>query len=200
MRIGIFGGTFDPPHLGHLILAERCREAASLDEVWFLPSFQPPHKLERMLTRFDTRCELVSLAIVGQPSFKVSRFESEIPPPSFTTETLRHLHERHPQDEFHLIIGSDSLADFPAWYHPERIVTQAHLIVVARPGTELISTNQLAEKIGVAASAIHIQLVESPLIAISSTEIRERVLAGKTIRYLVPRAVEEFIRERRLYS
>lgn len=200
MRIGIFGGTFDPPHHGHLILAERCRETAALDEVWFMPSFQPPHKIGRTLSRFETRCEMVSLAIVGQPDLKLTTIESELSPPSYTTETLRHLHERFPEHDFHLIIGGDSLVDFHSWYHPERILQQAGLIVVARPDVENITAAQLAVQIQVPESEVRLQFVESPLIAISSTEIRERVLASKTIRYLVPRAVEEFIREKRLYS
>ena len=107
MRIGIFGGTFDPPHLGHLILAERCREAAGLDEVWFLPSFQPPHKLDRTMSRFEARCVMVALAAIGQPAFKVERIESELPPPSYTAETLRVLKQRHPSHDFHLIVGGD---------------------------------------------------------------------------------------------
>ena len=200
MRIGIFGGTFDPPHLGHLILAERCREAAGLDEVWFLPSFQPPHKLDRTMSRFESRCDMVALAAIGQPAFKVERIESELPPPSYTAETLRVLKHRHPPHDFHLIVGGDSLADLPIWYHPERIVAQAELIAVARPGVILPTANELAQKIKVPESEIRLQVIESPLVDLSSTEIRRRVAEGRSIRFLVPRSVEEFIREKRLYS
>ena len=200
MRIGIFGGTFDPPHLGHLILAERCREAAGLDEVWFLPSFQPPHKLERTMSRFEARCDMVALAAIGQPAFKVERIESELPPPSYTAETLRVLKRRHPSHDFQLIVGGDSLADLPIWYHPERIVAQAGLIAAARPGVILPTANELAQKIKVPESEIRLQVIESPLVDLSSTEIRRRVAEGRSIRFLVPRSVEEFIREKRLYS
>ena len=200
MRIGIFGGTFDPPHLGHLILAERCREAAGLDKVWFVPSFQPPHKLERTMSRFEARCDMVALAAIGQPAFKVERIESELPPPSYTAETLSELKRRHPPHDFHLIVGGDSLADLPIWYHPERIVAQAGLIAVARPGVILPTANELAQKIKVPESEIRLQVIESPLVDLSSTEIRRRVAEGRSIRFLVPRSVEEFIREKRLYS
>ena len=132
MRIGIFGGTFDPPHLGHLILAERCREEAELDQVWFLPSYVPPHKTDRPLTRFEHRCEMVALATAGQPAFRVDGIEKELPPPSYTAETLRELHERHPNHEFHLLLGADSLVDLPTWYEPQRVIERAGLIVVPR--------------------------------------------------------------------
>lgn len=200
MRIGIFGGTFDPPHLGHLILAERCREAASLDEVWFLPSFRPPHKQGEPLTRFESRCEMVALATVGQPSFRVVKLESELPPPSYTAETLRVLIERHASDQFKLILGGDSLHDFPGWHRPDLIVARAGLIAVPRPGVAVVSAAELAAKIGVSESAVELLIVDSPLVDLSSTDIRRRVAAGKTIRYLVPRAVEEYVREKRLYS
>ena len=105
MRIGLFGGTFDPIHLGHLILAERCREEAGLQEIWFLPSYAPPHKSERAITRFEQRCEMVALATVGQPAFRVERIEKELPPPSYTSETLAELIARNPDDDFALLIG-----------------------------------------------------------------------------------------------
>src|SRR5688572_5450952 len=113
MHIGLFGGTFDPIHVGHLILAERCREDARLDEVWFLPSYKPPHKAEGQLTRFEQRCEMATLATTGQPAFRVEPIEKELPPPSYTAETLTELRRRHPSDTFALIVGADSLLDLP---------------------------------------------------------------------------------------
>lgn len=199
MRIGLFGGTFDPPHLGHLILAERCREAASLDEVRFLVSYQPPHKLDRTMSRFDMRCEMAELATVGQPAFRVERIEAELPPPSFTAETLRVLRERQPNDDFHLIIGGDSLVDLPGWYQPQRVIAQAGIIAVPRPGIPVLTARELAGRLGVTDSMVRLSIVESPLVDISSTEIRRCVGLNQTIRYLVPRAVEEYIREKRLY-
>ena len=199
MRIGLFGGTFDPPHLGHLILAERCREAAALDEVRFLVSYLPPHKLDRTLSRFESRCEMVELATFGQPAFRVERIEAELPPPSYTAETLRVLRERQPRDEFHLIIGGDSLVDLPGWYQPQRVVEQAGIIAVPRPGIPVLTASELAGQLSVPESTVRLSIVDSPLLEISSTEIRHRVGANQSVRYLVPRAVEEYIREKRLY-
>jgi nicotinate-nucleotide adenylyltransferase len=196
MRIGIFGGTFDPPHLGHLVLAERCREDARLDEVWFLPSFDPPHK--DRVSRFDHRCDLVALATTGQPGFKVDPIERDLPPPSYTARTLAELHARHPGSEFALILGADSLDDLPGWHQPRRVVEQAELVVVPRPGEGLMSAEELAGRLGV--DRVRMTVVGCPLIGIASRDVRQRVADGKTIRFLVPRAVEEYIRERKLYQ
>lgn len=200
MRIGLFGGTFDPIHLAHLILAERCREDAALEEVWFLPSYQPPHKSDapgRPLTRFEQRCEMATLATTGQPRFKVEPIEKELPPPSYTAETLAELRHRHPEHDFHLILGADSVVDLPKWHQPQRVVEQAGLVVVPRPGSELWDAARLAAVLGVA--SVRIQTVECPLVDISSRDLRKRVSEGKSIRFLVPRSIEEYIRERRLY-
>jgi nicotinate-nucleotide adenylyltransferase len=199
MRIGLFGGTFDPIHLGHLILAERCREEAALDEVWFLPSYRPPHKIERPLTRFEQRCEMVLLAITGQLAFRVEPIEKELPPPSYTAETLAELHRRHPEHQFALIVGADSLVELPTWHEPRRVVEQAELLAVPRPGVEFWSGAQLAAALGLPADAVRLRAVACPLIEIASRDLRRRVAEGKTIRYMVPRAVEEYIRERKLY-
>jgi|YNPBryunderm2012_1023409.scaffolds.fasta_scaffold13820_2 nicotinate-nucleotide adenylyltransferase len=199
MRIGLFGGTFDPPHLGHLILAERCRDEAELDAVWFLPAYQPPHKADDPITRFEQRCEMVSLAITGQAAFRVEPLEKDLPTPSYTAETVAELRRRHPNEEFHLILGGDSVTDLPSWYHPERILDAVALIGVPRPGVEPLSRQRLAETLQRPVESIRLQWIPCPLIEISSRAIRERVCRGRSIRYLVPRAVEEYIRERRLY-
>ena len=199
MRIGIFGGTFDPVHVGHLILAERCREEAGLDAVWFLPSYKPPHKSDRELTRFDQRCEMVTLATTGQPLFRMEPIERELPPPSYTTQTLAELKDRHPEHTFALVLGADCLPDLPGWHQPQRILEQAELIVVPRPGVEFWSRNQLTTALGINEDHVRMQVVTCPLIEIASRDLRRRVADGHTIRYLVPRAVEEYIRERKLY-
>lgn len=199
MKVGLFGGTFDPIHLGHLILAERCREEAGLEEVWFLPSYQPPHKSETP-SRFEHRCEMVGLAIVGQPAFRLDPIEKELPPPSYTARTLTELKSRHPDAEFRLILGADSLVDLPKWYEPAAILSQAGLIVVPRPGSTMPDANQLATELKLPIEAVSIQTVDCPELAIASREIRARVQAGRSIRFLVPRPVEEFIRERKLYT
>jgi nicotinate-nucleotide adenylyltransferase len=200
MHIGVFGGTFDPVHTGHLVLAERCREAAGLDAVWFLPSYQPPHKAGVPVTRFEYRMDMTGLAIVGQPAFAVNGIERELPPPSYTAHTLEALKERHPADTFSLIVGADCLPDLPKWHMPARILEQAALIVVPRPGVELWDAKRLANALAIDERMIRLAMVDSPLVEIASRDIRKRVSEGRSIRYLVPRAVEEYIREKGLYK
>ncbi len=200
MRIGIFGGTFDPVHMGHLILAEQCRQQVALDQVWFMPSAHPPHKQDKGVTRFEQRCEMIELAIAGHPSFRVERLEKDLPPPSYTAETLAELHRRNPADEFFLLMGSDSLPDLPSWYEPKRVIEQAGLVVVPRPGVMLWTAERLAKALGLDATAIKLRFVACPMIEIASRELRRAIADGMSIRYLVPRAVEEYIRDRKLYG
>lgn len=200
MRIGIFGGTFDPVHLGHLILAEQCRDQAKLDEVWFVPSAQPPHKAEKNVTRFEPRCDMLELAIAGHPAFHVDRIEKERTEPSYTAVTLQQLHARHPDDDFFLLLGSDCLPDLPSWYEPQKVIAQASLLVVPRPGAMLWTAERLASALGLDVSAVRLQFVACPPIDIASRELRRSIADGMSIRYMVPRAVEEYIRERKLYT
>jgi nicotinate-nucleotide adenylyltransferase len=200
MRIGIFGGTFDPVHMGHLILAEQCRDQAKLDQVWFLPAAHPPHKTGAALTRFEQRCEMIELATAGHPAFKVERIEKDLPPPSYTAETLAELHRRHPADEFFLLMGSDGLPDLPGWYEPRKVIERAGLVVVPRPGVMLWTAERLARTLGVDPSAVRLQFVACPMIEIASRELRRAMADGMSIRYMVPRAVEEYIRDRKLYA
>lgn len=199
MRIGIFGGTFDPVHIGHLILAEQCRTQAGLDEVWFVPSAQPPHKSDRGVTRFDQRCEMLELAIAGHPSFRVDRIEKERAEPSYTAVTLEQLHARHPGNEFFLLLGSDCLPDLPGWYEPRKVIERASLLVVPRPGVMLWPPERLAAALRVDVPAVRLRFIACPPIDIASREIRRSLTDGMSIRYMVPRAVEEYIRERKLY-
>ena len=200
MRIGIFGGTFDPVHTGHLILAEQCRDRAGLDEVRFVPTYHPPHKPKADITRFEQRCDMLELATAGQAHFRVDRIEKELPPPSYTADTLAELHRREPGRDFFLILGADCLPDLPGWYQPRRVVEQAGLVVVPRPGVALWTAEQLANAIGVEVAQVRMQVVAAPLIEIASRELRRAVAEGRSIRYLVPRAVEEYVRERKLYA
>src|SRR5262245_27176081 len=121
MRLGIFGGTFDPVHYGHLILAEQCREQARLDEVWFVPAPRPPHKTEESLARFEQRVEMLQLALAGQPAFRIDKLEKDRAGPSYTVDTLAELQHRHAHDELFLMIGSDTLKDLPGWREPRRV-------------------------------------------------------------------------------
>ena len=201
MRIGIFGGTFDPVHMGHLILAEQCRDQAQLDEVRFLPSYRPPHKAEQAVTRFEHRCDMIELATAGHPAFKLDRIEKELPPPSYTANTLAELHRRHPGNEFFLLMGSDGLPDLPGWYEPVRVVEQAGLVVVPRPGVMLWTAERLAAALKLPdPSALRLRFVACPMIEIASRELRRAMADGMSIRYMVPRAVEEYIRDRKLYA
>jgi nicotinate-nucleotide adenylyltransferase len=200
MRVGVFGGTFDPVHLGHLILAEQCREQARLDQVWFVPAAAPPHK-RGPITPFERRVEMLALAVAGHPAFKIDPIENEYEGPSFTATTLAELRRRHPDDELLLVVGSDSLNDLPKWYMPEAILRAAALLVVARPDHPILPTDQLRAGLALPAEVpLRLEVVEAPLIEIASTDLRRRAAEGRSLRYLVPRAVECYILEKRLYQ
>jgi nicotinate-nucleotide adenylyltransferase len=188
MRIGVFGGTFDPVHLGHLIMAEQCREQARLDQVWFVPAARPPHKSEADITPFERRAEMLALAIAGHSAFQLNDLEKNRPGPSFTVETLEALARDHPGNEYLWILGSDSLNDLPLWREPQRILELAGLLIVARPGHPVWGEEQLRAVV-----------IESPLIDIASRDLRRRAAAGRSLRYLVPRAVECYIDQHKLY-
>ncbi|MBI4340788.1 MAG: nicotinate-nucleotide adenylyltransferase [Candidatus Omnitrophica bacterium] len=185
MRIGIFGGSFNPIHYGHLLLAETAREALVLDRVAFIPAHIPPHKTSKSLLPAEVRYELVQLAIRDQPAFVASDIELQRHGPSYSIETVKVLHQQVPQAKLFLIIGQDMLAvKWAAWNEITRLCTVA---AARRPGSK---------KSGRHAG---IKWLEMPQMEISSTGIRKRIAAGRSIRYLVPPAVERFIRERGLY-
>lgn len=199
MRIGIFGGTFDPIHTGHLIIAEQCREQANLDEIWFIPTARPPHK-SRDLTPFDKRVDMIQLAIAGHPQFRLSDIEKERPGPSYTADTLSALHDQRPEVDWHLLLGSDCLPDLPGWHEPLRVVSQAKLVVVARPGWPVWQAEQLRNALRLDESQpLHLQIVPVPLIEIASRDLRRRVSEGRSIRYFVPAAVGAYIADKGLY-
>jgi nicotinate-nucleotide adenylyltransferase len=200
MRVGVFGGTFDPVHHGHLILAEQAREQGSLDEVWFIPAPRPPHKSETALTRFEQRVEMLHLALAGNPAFRVDEMEKARPGPSYTVETLSELRQRHPGHEFFLLIGSDTLADLPDWREPRRVLEQATLLVNVRPNSPLPDLARLRQQLSMPPEEpLRMQVLEAPLIDISSRELRRRAAVGRSLRYFLPRAVEIYILEKRLY-
>jgi nicotinate-nucleotide adenylyltransferase len=201
LRVGIFGGTFDPVHIGHLNVAEQCREQGGLDQVWFVPAPRPPQKLDRVLTSFGQRVEMIALAIAGHPAFRIDEIEKDRPGPSYTADTLEELKQLHPEHDLFLLVGSDCLPDLPKWRHPARILELAKLLVVARPGWPVLPLDQIRASLEMAAdSAVHIQPIQVPLIDLSSTDLRRRVAEGRSIRYLVPRAVECYIHEKKLFS
>lgn len=201
MRLGVFGGTFDPVHLGHLILAEQCREQARLDQLLFIPSARPPHKMSQVLTPFERRVDMLNLAISGQPAFRVDEMERDRPGPSYTVETLALLKKRQADAELFLVLGGDSLNDLPYWYEPLRIVELATLLIVARPGSPSLSVETCRQMLKCAEDfPLRIQMISCPLIDVASRDLRQRLAEGKTIRYMVPRAVEVYIREKKLYG
>jgi len=200
MRLGIFGGTFDPVHTGHLLLAESCREQARLDEVWFLPAAVSPLKLDQQPTSVADRIEMLRLALAGHEDFALCLDEVERGGVSFTVETLGRLKAQDPTRELFFLLGADALATFSSWRDPQGICRLATLVVVNRAGSpepdfSVLSACCTEEQI----AAIRAHRVQMPWIGLSSREIRRRVSAGLSIRYQVPRAVEMFLTQKRLY-
>jgi nicotinate-nucleotide adenylyltransferase len=201
MRIGVFGGTFDPVHYGHLLLAECCREQCHLDQVLFLPAAVPPHKQHFECSPADHRMAMLELAIGGHEPFAISRVEIDRGGVSYTVETLTTLRQQQPHAEWFFLMGADSLADLPGWRAPEEICELATLSVVARPQSPAPDFNSLA---GIASpqriEQFRQHVVTMPLVDLSSTEIRRRVSQGRSIRFRTPRAVEKYIETHGLYA
>ena len=196
MRIGVFGGTFDPIHMGHLVVAEDARAALGLDKVLFIPAGQPWFKSYRQITGSHHRLAMVRLAVESNPSFEVSDIEVMRSGPSYTVDTLSELREQHGGAEFVVILGVDALREIDRWHQPRMLFEMASVVGMARPGASL-DPSVLNAAIPGASSRMH--LVDSTLIDISGTEIRQRVAAGRSIRYRVPAGVERYISENGLY-
>jgi nicotinate-nucleotide adenylyltransferase len=199
MRLGLLGGTFDPIHYGHLLLAERCREECGLDRVWFLPSGQPPHKAVDGISPGQQRAEMVEFAIAGHPQFGVSRIELARSGRSFTVDTLREIHAEDPSRELYFLIGADSLADLPSWRDPAGIAELATIVAVNRGDRPLPDLDGLRRRLG-DTIAERVRLVAMPGIDLSSTDIRQRIREGKSIRFMTPRPCEVYIQEHGLYQ
>ena len=199
MRLGLFGGTFDPVHFGHLLLAEQCREQCALDEVWFLPAGNPPHKQDDVISPAEARAEMLELAVAGVPQFVVNRMEFQREGPTFTVDTLSTLHDDDSTRELFFLIGADSLADLPQWREPQRIAELATIVAVNRGDRPLPDLTRLAETLGDRVTA-RIQIVTMPGIDLSATDVRGRVANGKSIRFMTPRAVEAYLTEHGLYA
>jgi nicotinate-nucleotide adenylyltransferase len=200
LRLGVFGGTFDPVHYGHLLLAECCWEQCRLDAVWFLPAATPPHKQERELTPAAERIEMLELAVAGNPVFSVCRHEADREGVHYTVDTLDRLHAEGPSRELFFLLGADMFLDLPNWREPARVCELAVPVAVRRAGCGPVDFDCLR---GIAGPE-RIELfrrheVEMPEIGTSSTELRRRVAAGESIRYRTPRAVEMYIETHRLY-
>lgn len=199
-RLGLFGGSFDPVHYGHLLLAECCREQAGLHQVIFLPAAVPPHKQDRPMTPSAYRVEMLELAIAGHEHFCVSRYEAQRQGVTYTVDTLRHFRQEHPQAELFLLLGADMFNDLPHWHRAEEVCRLALPLVARRAGAAEIDFGLLAHLVEPdRLEAMRRHQVEMPAIGISSTDLRRRVAAGRSIRYQTPRAVEEYIRSHGLY-
>lgn len=198
IRLGIYGGSFDPVHLGHLLLAETCREVCELTRVLFLPCGQSPHKPRGAVASGQQRVEMLEFAVAGDPHFGVCRMELERRGPSYTIETLRQLRIEQPDCELYLLMGADSLADLPLWREPQAILELATIVAVNRGHRPPPDWGLLESRLGPVVRE-RVRLVTMPAIELSATEIRERAHWGRSLRFRVPRAVEEYIRQNELY-
>ena len=203
MRIGIYGGSFDPVHVGHLIVAECCREQARLDRVLFVPAALPPHKQDRPPAPAPHRLRMLSLAIGGHEAFEVAGDEVDRGGVSYTVDTLAGLAARHPSDSLFLILGPDALGQLPGWREPGRILEMAIILAVEREAFDdvpsLCREPGLERLLGPRLARIVADRVRVPAVGIRSSDLRAAVASGTSIRYRTPRAVEQYIRDHGLY-
>lgn len=185
-KIGLLGGTFDPPHMGHLLIAEEVSHSLNLDEVWFIPSYQPPHK-EAARTQAEHRVNMVRLATEDNDRFFVNTIEVDRQGLSYTLDTIRALKEEHPTYEFHFIIGADMVEYLPKWQKIDELMDLIPFVGVKREGFQLKTPFSIRE-------------VEIPLFEVSSSMIRSRMNKNGTTRYLLPEQVRSYIRENKLYG
>lgn len=188
-RLGVFGGTFDPPHLGHLVAASDACQALALDRVLWIPSAVPPHKVQTVQASARDRLAMVRAAVAGDPRFEVDPLELERSGPSYTADTLRALRERHPGAALFFLTGADNVAELPGWHQPDEILRMARLAVVTRAGDHAVLP-----------AGWNAEVVRITRVDVSATEVRRRVAAGETIRYLVPEAVRAHIERAGLYG
>ena len=191
------GGTFDPIHVGHLAVAEEAREALGLDRVLFVPAGQPPHKPPGSVSRVDDRVAMVRLAIADNPSFELSMAEVERQGPSYTVDTVEALARAYPEAQLHLILSAETFAELPSWHQPERLFEAARMAVVPREGYPAPDPAWLARAFP--GREDRVEYLGGPRLGLSSTALRTRVAAGRSLRYLVPPAVEDYIADHHLY-
>ena len=194
-RLGVFGGTFDPIHFGHLRMAEEARERFELHTVLFVPNFVSPFKLDRVITSGALRVEMIRGAVADNPYFRVDSREIERAGPSYTVETLRAIKAENPGAELFFLTGTDAVKGLPQWKAPEELLSLTRFIAAARPGV------QKSEVLAALPDAWEDRILFLPMaeLDISSTDLRGRMREGKSLRYLTPRSVEEFVGEHRLY-
>ena len=196
VRLGVFGGTFDPVHTGHLIIAEDARAALSLDEILFVPAGEPWFKSYRRITPAHHRLAMARLAIRNNPHFSVSDMEIRREGPSYTIDTLSELRHNRPNADLFVILGIDALREIDRWRHPRRLFQMATVVGMARPGASLDPSVLNA---AIPGASDRLRLIPGALIDISGTDIRRRATARQSIRYRVPPAVAQYIRAHSLY-
>jgi nicotinate-nucleotide adenylyltransferase len=197
-RIGVFGGTFDPPHLGHLILASEARAQLNLTRLLWVLTSLPPHKLDQPISPLEDRLAMLRLALADEPAFELSSIEMDRPGPHYTLDTIRLLVAENPQAEVVLLLGGDSLHDLPSWHRPADLAALcAEIGVMRRPGdsVDLAALENLIP--GIAAK---VRFVDAPLLEIASSEIRRRASAGLPFRYYLPPPVFDYIGRHKLYQ
>lgn len=197
MRLGIFGGTFDPPHIGHLILASEAGYKLNLDQVLWVVTSHPPHKIDQDITPIRYRMEMVSRTLAAEPFFTLSLIEVERPGPQYVVDTMRILRERYPREELIYLMGGDSLHDLPRWYRPRQFLSYCDALgVMRRPNDEVDLDLLEKELVGIGEK---VKFIPTPLIEISSHDIRNRIREKKPFRYFLPEGVYQYILENRLY-
>lgn len=196
-RIGIFGGTFNPPHLGHLILAETAADSLELDGVFFVPAASPPHKVGLPRAPAKDRLAMVELAIMGNPRFTSSRADMDRPGPHYAVDMIAMFHREFPNAQLFFLMGSDSLRDLLSWSRPDEIIRMTTLVVMQRPDVypDLSALTRLLPGL-----LEKLYFLEAPEIEISSTEIVARIKQGRSIRYRVPESVLNYLTEHQLYN
>jgi nicotinate-nucleotide adenylyltransferase len=198
MRIGIFGGTFDPPHFGHLILAEDASQQLGLDQVlWVLTPF-PPHKTSQKISPVQDRMTMVLLAISGNTKFRLSRADIDREPPHYAADTVAILREKSPKDEFIYLMGTDSLNDLLSWHEPKSFVALCHGIGVMMRQEHALDTTKL--ELEISGLDDKLRFIYTPVIDISGSDIRNRVIKGESFRYHVPDKVHHYILNHKLYQ
>ncbi|MEW5934726.1 MAG: nicotinate-nucleotide adenylyltransferase [Bacillota bacterium] len=197
-NIGIMGGTFDPIHLGHLVTAETARQAFHLRTVIFVPAGRPPHKQGQPITDAEHRYMMTVLATVSHPDFQVDRLEIDREGPSYSVDTVAVFRERYPDSNLYFITGADAVLEICSWHNCTRLLSMCRVVAATRPGYELAGLGCLADLVGEELFRRIVPL-EVPALAISSSDLRRQVAEGRSIRYLVPRAVEEYIEKHGLY-
>jgi nicotinate-nucleotide adenylyltransferase len=198
LRCGILGGTFDPIHYAHLAMAEQVRDQLTLDQILFVPAGETVHKPSAVVTAAEHRVRMLELAVEANPSFAVDRLEIERGGPSYTVDTLTELTARWPGAELTFILSAEAARQLPGWREPERILELARLVVVPRLGYETPDITWLDERL--AGRTERLILADAPALGHSASDIRSRIAAGRSIRYLVPDAVEAYIHQHGLYK